>query len=107
MNVPVPVCFTRTRTLFGSVLKVGIAFTNRENRRSDPKSPYCSQRLTRAAGVPLALASAALPISMFYGIIICMYFFDSGKHKKPHIHVKYQGDEAVVAIPVYLSIGSA
>ena len=38
-------------------------------------------------------------ISMFYGIIIYMYFFDSGKHKKPHIHVKYQGDEVVLSIP--------
>ena len=37
-------------------------------------------------------------ISMFYGIIVTLYFFDTGKHKRPHIHVKYQGDEAVVAI---------
>ena len=36
---------------------------------------------------------------MFYGIIISMYFFDSGKHKKPHIHVKYQGEEVVIGIP--------
>jgi len=28
-----------------------------------------------------------------------MYFLDTGKHKKPHIHVKYQGREAVLAIP--------
>ena len=38
-------------------------------------------------------------ISMFYGIIVAMYFFDQGKHKAPHIHVKYQGEEAVVGIP--------
>ena len=37
-------------------------------------------------------------ISMFYGIIVAMYFFDTGKHKRPHIHVKYSGEEAVVAI---------
>jgi hypothetical protein len=37
-------------------------------------------------------------ISMFYGIIISMYFFDNQKHKLPHIHVKYQDDEAVFAI---------
>ena len=36
---------------------------------------------------------------MFYGIIVTLYFFDTGKHKRPHIHVKYQGNEAVVAIP--------
>lgn len=38
-------------------------------------------------------------ISMFYGIIISMYYVDSKRHKKPHIHVRYQGQEAVVAIP--------
>lgn len=36
---------------------------------------------------------------MFYGVIVAMYFFDTGKHKRPHIHVKYQGEEAVIAIP--------
>lgn len=36
---------------------------------------------------------------MFYGIIVAMYFFDTGKHKHPHVHVKYQGDEVVIAIP--------
>lgn len=29
-------------------------------------------------------------ISMFYGIIIYMYFMDNKQHKTPHIHVKYQ-----------------
>ena len=38
-------------------------------------------------------------ISMFYGIIILMYYFDNKKHKIPHIHVKYQGEEAVFTIP--------
>ena len=38
-------------------------------------------------------------ISMFYGIIIYMYFMDNKQHKKPHIHVKYQEDEVVVEIP--------
>ena len=38
-------------------------------------------------------------ISMFYGIIISLYFFDNRRHKKPHIHVKYQDDEAVISIP--------
>ena len=27
-------------------------------------------------------------ISMFYGIIISMYFFDNKHHKLPHIHVQ-------------------
>ena len=38
-------------------------------------------------------------ISMFYGIIIYLYFKDNRQHKKPHIHAKYQEDEVIVAIP--------
>jgi hypothetical protein len=38
-------------------------------------------------------------ISMFYGIIIYMYFFDNKMHNLPHIHAKYQDDEVVVEIP--------
>jgi hypothetical protein len=36
-------------------------------------------------------------ISMFYGIIISMYYFDNRKHKLPHIHVKYQGEQAILS----------
>jgi len=38
-------------------------------------------------------------ISMFYGIIVSLYFQDNRRHHRPHIHVKYQDDEAVMAIP--------
>ena len=38
-------------------------------------------------------------ISMFYGLIIYMYFKDNRQHKVPHIHVKYQEHEVVVSIP--------
>ena len=38
-------------------------------------------------------------ISMFYGIIVYMYFIDNKQHNVPHIHVKYQEHEAVVSIP--------
>ena len=38
-------------------------------------------------------------ISMFYGIIISMYSFDNKQHKLPHIHVKYQDQEAVILLP--------
>jgi shikimate kinase len=38
-------------------------------------------------------------ISMFYGIIIYMYFLDNKQHKMAHIHVKYQEHEVVIAIP--------
>ena len=38
-------------------------------------------------------------ISMFYGIIVSMYFLDNKGHKLPHIHVKFQDEEAVISIP--------
>jgi len=38
-------------------------------------------------------------ISMFYGLIVYMYFMDNRQHKLPHIHVKYQDEEVVVSIP--------
>lgn len=38
-------------------------------------------------------------ISMFYGIIVYLYFMDNRQHKSPHIHVKYQEYEVVVSIP--------
>lgn len=37
-------------------------------------------------------------ISLFYGIIICLYFYDDERHKRPHIHAKYQGQEASFSI---------
>jgi len=38
-------------------------------------------------------------ISMFYGLIVYMYFMDNKQHRLPHIHVKYQDDEVIVSIP--------
>ena len=38
-------------------------------------------------------------ISMFYGIIVSLYFMDKKRHSRPHIHVRYQNEEAVVSIP--------
>ena len=37
-------------------------------------------------------------ISMFYGIVICMYFYDDERHSMPHIHARYQGQEASFTI---------
>jgi len=37
-------------------------------------------------------------ISLFYGLIITMYFYDNRRHHLPHIHVKYNEDEAVFSI---------
>lgn len=36
---------------------------------------------------------------MFYGIIVSMYYIDNKKHQLPHIHIKYQKQEAVLSIP--------
>ncbi len=38
-------------------------------------------------------------ISMFYGLVVMMFFDDCRRHKKPHIHVEYQSSEAVIGIP--------
>ncbi len=38
-------------------------------------------------------------ISMFFGIVVSLYFIDNRKHKRPHIHIKYQKSEAVISIP--------
>jgi Domain of unknown function (DUF4160) len=38
-------------------------------------------------------------ISMFYGIIISMYYIDQQQHHLAHNHVRYQEQEAVIAIP--------
>jgi len=37
-------------------------------------------------------------ISMFYGILVLMYFYDDKKHSCPHIHVEYGEYEASVSI---------
>jgi hypothetical protein len=37
-------------------------------------------------------------ISMFYGILIRMFFYDTDKHNVPHIHAEYQGHVAVYSI---------
>ena len=38
-------------------------------------------------------------ISMFYGVIILMYYFDNRRHHQPHIHVQYSDEEAVISKP--------
>lgn len=38
-------------------------------------------------------------ISMFYGIIVSLYYIDNKRHNRPHIHVKYQENEVVMGIP--------
>ncbi len=37
-------------------------------------------------------------LSMFYGIIIRMYYFDNQQHNIPHIHTEYGDKKAVFSI---------
>ena len=37
-------------------------------------------------------------LSRFGGMVIYMLFYDTKQHNKPHVHVKYNEDEAVVAL---------
>ncbi|MBD0284370.1 MAG: DUF4160 domain-containing protein, partial [Flavisolibacter sp.] len=37
-------------------------------------------------------------ISMFYDLIISMYYLDVKQHKLPHIHVRYGENESVYQI---------
>lgn len=37
-------------------------------------------------------------ISMFYGIVIRMYFFDDRQHHAAHVHAEYAGQKAVFGI---------
>ncbi|RLA06466.1 MAG: hypothetical protein DRQ51_09360 [Gammaproteobacteria bacterium] len=38
-------------------------------------------------------------LSMFYGIIIYMYYYDDKKHNTPHIHANYGEYDVVISIP--------
>ena len=46
-------------------------------------------------------------ISMFYGILVLMFFRDNRQHHSPHIHVRYQGAEAVISIPEGIVLSGA
>lgn len=37
-------------------------------------------------------------ISMFYGILVRMFFRDTDRHKLPHFHAEYQGKHAAYSI---------
>lgn len=37
-------------------------------------------------------------LSMFYGVVIRIYFFDNKQHHVPHIHAEYSDKKAVFSI---------
>lgn len=46
-------------------------------------------------------------LSVFFGIIVRMYREEGGKHKMPHIHAEYSGEEIVLALDGTLLEGTA
>ena len=38
-------------------------------------------------------------ISLFQGLIVYMFYIDNKQHKLPHIHVRYNENNAVYSIP--------
>jgi len=45
-------------------------------------------------------------LSVFYGIIVRMYFEPLGKHNLPHIHVEASGEEITIALDGTILAGS-
>ncbi len=45
-------------------------------------------------------------LSLFFGIIVRMYCEKQGKHKKPHIHAEYSGEEVAIALDGEILEGS-
>jgi hypothetical protein len=37
-------------------------------------------------------------ISEFFGMTVYMYWLDTQRHHSPHVHVRYQGNEAVFSL---------
>ncbi|MFA5214671.1 DUF4160 domain-containing protein [Sulfuricurvum sp.] len=37
-------------------------------------------------------------ISMFYGIVVMIFYYDNKQHNLPHIHVRYQDSKAIFCI---------
>ena len=35
-------------------------------------------------------------ISMFFGILVFIFYYDNEQHHTPHIHVRYQGEKASI-----------
>jgi hypothetical protein len=37
-------------------------------------------------------------ISMFYGILVSIFYEDNERHHLPHIHVRFSGEKASISI---------
>ncbi|MDT0630937.1 DUF4160 domain-containing protein [Rubrivirga sp. S365] len=48
---------------------------------------------------PARASDRCLRSPCYYGLVVYLYFYDEGQHHEPHVHVKYQGEEAALRIP--------
>ena len=67
------------------------------------RHPGCICRDEGPGGEPAGSVSFSLgcrmpTISMFFGIIVQMFVKDDRRHHLPHIHVRYAGSNAAVAV---------
>jgi hypothetical protein len=65
----------------------------------EPRHPLHDVLLTPDYGSSLIGETSVPTISMFYGILIRMFFYDTDRHNLPHIHAEYQSHVAVYSIP--------
>lgn len=66
-------------------------------------SPFMLGRL----GERLFFLGGPMPaLSMFFGIVVYMYRELGGKHKLPHVHAMFSGDEIVVSLEGKILEGS-
>ncbi len=75
--------------------------SNNKKCRSFLASLFVTDDLRGLSAAPLGTLGeiVVMPtISMFYGILIRMFFYDTDKHNVPHIHAEYQGQVAVYSI---------
>lgn len=71
-----------------------------ERKKTVLLSKICNfKQFNNMLGITKRIKGKTMPtISMFYGILIRMFFRDIEKHHTPHIHAEYQGDVAVYSI---------
>jgi hypothetical protein len=74
-------------------------YTNESKKKESKKSIFVVDKQLKWIIINKQEIVTMAVIAMFYGIIISMYYLDNRRHHLPHIHVKYQEQEAVISIP--------
>jgi hypothetical protein len=74
-------------------------YTNESKKKESKKSIFVVDKQLKWIIINKKEIVTMAVIAMFYGIIISMYYLDNRRHHLPHIHVKYQEQEAVISIP--------